>query len=330
MPATAMVAQALTSQTHPQGDPDPSDPSKVPKPTSASTMSSVSFNPHTTLGAYQIGVVVSYMLFGVTTTQTYIYYTRFPKDTRGLKALVAGVWVCAGAHALCNGYALYVYTISDHGHPERYFGAPVPRSLEIGIFIYGWVSFIVQGFFGFRIYAFSKKLPISVLVWAMAFLRLLSTVVVFIPESKKTSLPSFSARWEWEATSGWSIGTANDLLITATLVVLLHRKRKDVLKRTAVLMDKLILWTLETGLLTSVTGVIALACFVSMKHNLIFLGFFSLEAQMYSNSLLASINSRETLRAINDREISLALPTQIFSTIVFAEPVKMEAAVTRL
>jgi len=186
------------------------------------------------------------------------------------------------------------------------------------------MSFMLQGFFGFRIYAFSKKLYIPIVTWVMAFLRFLITVVVFFAGLEMKSLPSFLARWEWIATTGWSIGTANDLLITTTLVVLLHRRRKDVLKRTAALMDKLILWTLETGLLTSVTGVIALACFVSMKHNLIFLVFFTLEAQMYANSLLASLNSRETLRAMSSQEIPLTLPLQIRSTIVYAEPAKTE------
>jgi hypothetical protein len=40
------------------------------------------------LGALQIGVFVSHVLFGVTTTQTYIYYSRFPEDPPQLKALV--------------------------------------------------------------------------------------------------------------------------------------------------------------------------------------------------------------------------------------------------
>jgi adenine-specific DNA glycosylase len=42
----------------------------------------------TSLGALQIGIFVSHVLFGVTTTQTYIYYTRFPEDSPKLKALV--------------------------------------------------------------------------------------------------------------------------------------------------------------------------------------------------------------------------------------------------
>jgi hypothetical protein len=32
-------------------------------------------------GALQIGVFVSHVLFGVTTTQTYVHYSRFPDDS---------------------------------------------------------------------------------------------------------------------------------------------------------------------------------------------------------------------------------------------------------
>jgi hypothetical protein len=42
-------------------------------------------------GAVEIGVLVSYVLFGVTITQTYIYYSRFPDDSRKLKALVRDI-----------------------------------------------------------------------------------------------------------------------------------------------------------------------------------------------------------------------------------------------
>ncbi|KAJ7788663.1 hypothetical protein B0H14DRAFT_3503961 [Mycena olivaceomarginata] len=53
-------------------------------------MEPLNLNPNT--GAYEIGVLLSYVLFGVTTTQAYLYYTRFPEDSRKLKALVVFVW----------------------------------------------------------------------------------------------------------------------------------------------------------------------------------------------------------------------------------------------
>ncbi|KAJ7857324.1 hypothetical protein B0H14DRAFT_2578460 [Mycena olivaceomarginata] len=70
------------------------------------------------IGAYEIGVLLSCVLFGVTTTQTYIYYSRFADDSRKLKGLVALVWVCKFAHALCIGHTLYFYTISGDDHPD--------------------------------------------------------------------------------------------------------------------------------------------------------------------------------------------------------------------
>jgi hypothetical protein len=45
-------------------------------------------------GALEIGILTSYVLLGVTITQTYIYYSRFPQDPRKLKALVRGTTKC--------------------------------------------------------------------------------------------------------------------------------------------------------------------------------------------------------------------------------------------
>ncbi|KAF7348645.1 hypothetical protein MVEN_01382600 [Mycena venus] len=316
------------------------------------------FNPHTTIGVCLIRVLISFMLFGVMTTQTYIYYKRFPDDSLKLKALVAFVWydpvhnidptervrvnrTCDGAHTLCVGHLLYVYTIYDNAHTEGILGRPAPKSYETSVFFYGVIGAIVQGFFSFRIYAFSKKLYLPTLIDVLAFLRLLSTIASLYVGLQMTSLSEYLEQEVWRATASWAIGTTNDLMITSTLVVLLHRRRKDALKRTAALVDQVILWTLgpssnlrlrvfpaysrtETGMLMSVTGVISLACFVTMRENFIWFAVFIIEAHIFSNSLLASLNSRETLRAINDQEIALSPIRATHSTIVYnGEPAKM-------
>ncbi|KAJ7863736.1 hypothetical protein B0H14DRAFT_460546 [Mycena olivaceomarginata] len=275
-----------------------------------------SFNPHTTIGAFLIGVLVSYVLVGVATTQTYIYYGRFPDDSPRLKALVAFVWVCEIIHGLCLGHGLYVYTIIDYWHPDRIFGGPSPRSIDTAVFFCGLISACVQAFFGFRIYAFSRKLYIPILIWTMASLRLLAGFGSFISGLLMASLADHNRHWLWLSEFAWSISTATDLTIAGTLVFHLHQQRKKVNKscRSAALVDKVILWTIETGALTSLTSIVALTCFVTMRHNLIFLAFFALEAQIFSNSLLASLNSRGTLREINQREVSLKFSLPPMST----------------
>ncbi|KAJ7916147.1 hypothetical protein B0H13DRAFT_2323635 [Mycena leptocephala] len=253
---------------------------------------------NTTLGALQIGVLVSYVLFGVTTTQAYIYYSRFPDDSAKLKALVAFVWVCEFGHAICVGHTLYTYTISDYGHPES-LALATPKSLGTAVFFSGVIAASVQGFFSFRIYALSQKLYISILIWGMAFLRLLACTVMFVGVLDMTSLAHYETQWGWLLTATWSVSTANDWTITATLVVLLYKQRANVFKRTAALVDKIIAWTIETGMLTSAANIAMLACFVTMEGNLIWLAIVVVGARLFSNSLLASLNSRTTLREMN-------------------------------
>ncbi|KAF7377850.1 hypothetical protein MSAN_00208500 [Mycena sanguinolenta] len=125
--------------------------------------------PGNTLGALEIGVLVSYMLFGVTTTQTYIYYHRFPDDPLKLKALVAFVLVCESGHAICMGNVLYTYTIIDYGHAERLAYA-VPKSLLGGGFVSAVISTSVQGFFTLRMHVLTKKPYLCLIISGMVFL----------------------------------------------------------------------------------------------------------------------------------------------------------------
>lgn len=41
-----------------------------------------------TLGALEIGVLISVFLFGFVTLQSYLYFSKFPNDKWGLKVLV--------------------------------------------------------------------------------------------------------------------------------------------------------------------------------------------------------------------------------------------------
>ncbi|KAJ7891905.1 hypothetical protein B0H14DRAFT_3428334 [Mycena olivaceomarginata] len=203
---------------------------------------------HTTIGVCLVGGLVSFMLFGVMTTQMYIYYKRFSDDCLKLKALVAFMWydpahnidstervpvnrTCDSAHTLCVGHLLYVYTIYDSAHTETILGRPAPKSYAATIFLYGVTGAIVQGFFSFRIYAFSKKLYLCILIYALAVLRMLDGIASLYVGLQMTSLAGYLEQEEWRATAGWAMGTANDLIVTSTLVVLLHRRRRDASRR---------------------------------------------------------------------------------------------------
>ncbi|KAJ7859280.1 hypothetical protein B0H13DRAFT_2570696 [Mycena leptocephala] len=247
--------------------------------------STVSFDVNTTVGALEIGILVSYVLFGVTTTQTYIYYSRFPHDPKKLKALVAFVWVCEMAHALCLGHTLYVDTISEYAHPERVLGAP-PKSFTAAIFFVGSHRNMRAS-----ILLVPNLRPFKDIVHphphlGMAFLRLVLNAVIFFEVLGLTSVDISEEKWQWLLTATWSISAANDLTVTAALAVLLFRQRRTAHKSSA--------------------SVVMLACYVTMKDNFIWTAVFSVVPRLFSNTLLASLNSRSMLRALNE---SFSMPS---------------------
>ncbi|KAF8194394.1 hypothetical protein K438DRAFT_818898 [Mycena galopus ATCC 62051] len=269
--------------------------------------SGTSFNLDSTLGAYEIGVLVSYVLLGVTTTQVYTYYCHFRQDSLKVKAFVAFVYLCEVAHAICLAHALYIVTISDYDLPvlERVGGA-VPKSFPPSVLLSGIIGGSVQSFFAFRIYRLSKKLLVPIVSWAMSALRMVMAAILTGALLHETSMTRYEMHWQWAISAGWSVSTVNDLMITGTLVAILIGERKNTYKRTAALVDKIILYTIETGVLTSLTSIAVLTCFISMPDTYIYAALFSLSARLFSNSLLASLNSRTALRAMEQAPVPLS------------------------
>ncbi|KAJ7336219.1 hypothetical protein DFH08DRAFT_284329 [Mycena albidolilacea] len=182
--------------------------------------------------------------------------------------------VCEFAHALCIGHTLYFYTISGYIQVQT-----TPRTLVAGFSITACIVACVQAFFGFRIYMLSKRLYIPILIWIVALLRL-SLFTLSMAVTGIITEGSF-------ITSAWAVGVANDLLITITLVFLLRRQRKDVHKRTMALADKIIAWTIETGMMTSAAAIVELLCFLTMPNNWLWIAIFTIEARLFANSFLA-------------------------------------------
>ncbi|KAJ7496706.1 hypothetical protein FB451DRAFT_200683 [Mycena latifolia] len=257
-----------------------------------------------TIGAFEVGVLISYVLFGFTTLQTYIYFSRFPNDRRPLKWLVAFVWCCEMAHVICVGAALYTMTITYFGQVERL--VRTPDSLTAGITFSGLVGPSVQSFFAFRIYRLSESWWLPCLCWGLSFTRIVGATAASVEGIKMVTLEQFEAQWGWLIATVWGIGAANDLIIAGALAYLFSRQRSELLpRRTLKVVDKLIVWTIETGAVTSIAGVATLICFLVDRDNFAWLAWYICTTRLFSNALLASLNSRAALRAMSDGAITM-------------------------
>ncbi|KAJ7364703.1 hypothetical protein DFH08DRAFT_1073310 [Mycena albidolilacea] len=274
-------------------------------------MSTSSFDADSTLGALLIGTLVSFALFGVTTTQVYIYYRRFPQDSFAMKALVASVWCGESAHAICVAAALYKMLITNYGHPERLL--VLPNSFLASTFFGSLVTFGVQTFFAYRIYALSKNLwlpyvwLIPCLCWALSLFRFIPPNIILFAYGHQPA-PQFLGRFGPLFDAIWAASAANDLLIAGTLVVLLYGRRNAGLQLTVAMVDKLIAWTIETGVVTSIASIIMLVVFITLPSTFVWLAIFVTIPRLFANSLLASLNSRAALRHDNSHEFEFSIP----------------------
>ncbi|KAJ7048243.1 hypothetical protein C8F01DRAFT_1193572 [Mycena amicta] len=291
----------------------------------AATPSAPLFDVTNTFGALEIGVLGSFALFGLTTAQSYVYYARFQRDPLFLRLLVAFVWLCELAHTICIGNVLYDYTITNYGNP-RIVAARILPTMSISVVLSGVITALVQGFFAFRIWTLGRSHSstgislfriIPILLWISEFVYLVASTAATVLAFGQANLPQFLVHYGWLMLSAWVLNLVNDTTITASLVVLLVFNRTRGLHTTTALMDKLIKWTIETGLITSMFSILNLvfvrcppmSClilfhlahqYVRNRHSFIWLGIQFIKARLFANSLLASLNSRSSLREMDD------------------------------
>lgn len=121
-----------------------------------------------------------------------------------------------------------------------------------------------------------------------------------------TSTAQWAMQWSWLLNSVWAISSANDIILAVGLTHALWTQRALTENaRTMALVDKIMKWTLETGAMTSVTGIMILITFLTMQDNYIWVAWYVVTAKLYSNALFATLNSRTTLRALDASEIIL-------------------------
>ncbi|KAJ7052242.1 hypothetical protein C8F01DRAFT_625760 [Mycena amicta] len=287
-------------------------------------MSAPVFDPNATFGALLIGGLASTLLFGVTSGQFYFYYTHFPEDAV-IKAMVSFVWLAEATHVGCVFHTLYTWLVTDYGHPESLLERP-PHSFLAFTFLAGIITACVQVFFSYRIYVLSRSIIIPCLAYTLSFGRFIISMVVFSITLSTPSIGEFITRWNKLSVTIWSLSAAEDIIITVTLVSLLRMQRGRMHHdHTTALLDKIIMWTIETGVLTSTFSLAQLVCFHVMPGNFVWVALFIVQARLFANSLFASFNSRFILRGIRhdtglNGQLSLSLPALQARNNTFSQP----------
>jgi hypothetical protein len=245
-----------------------------------------------TYGAAFIGLIGSAILYGVTLLQTFFYYKQYPNDSRITKFLVFVLWLLDTGHLLLCTIALYSYLVSNFNNPAALHRSSWSMNLQTDC--NGLIGFIVQCFFARRVWIMSRNRVLTVLIVVLAGFYC-GLGVVFTVKGFLLQDTSRFPRLIWVTTSGLGSAAAADILIAVSLCYYLSKSRTG-FARTDSLIATLIKYSLTTGLITSIIAFISVVTFATMPTNYVWLAFFWLIGKCYVNSLLAALNSRESLR----------------------------------
>ncbi|TFK69953.1 hypothetical protein BDN72DRAFT_896853 [Pluteus cervinus] len=224
------------------------------------------------------------------------------------------------AHEVAILMGMYRFLITDYlnplalGNTKNSGGA---FYIHMGA-IFGTILIaLVQLFFAWRLWAFSvtisKRLrwTLALLTVSLALLTFAAGIVISVrTEPSLHSGPSVFTPTGTDA-SDWKLqlpsAIACDVVITFGMVINLYRSRTGI-RRTNEVLNLLIMFTVNTGLLTVILSTASLICFFVLPTSV--LAYVALELiipHCYINSLLAILNSREYLHEKMSTEIPISI-----------------------
>jgi len=249
-----------------------------------------------TVGALFIGAIVTSALYGLTTLQTYFYFLYYPKDTSGVKALVSVIWILDTLHVALMTHSVYYYLVTNYSNQSAI--AVGHWSLFVSIALNVMIAFLVQCFFTKRIFQLSS-MRLRWWITSITFVMVLGhfcfgmeTVVFCFIKREFRRLPEVNS---FAATPFAIVTVLSDIFIAAALCILLHGNRTS-FRKTNSLITSLITYAINRCVLTSVIAIVEVVVFSLAPHSLWWLGIDFIVGKLYANSLLATLNSRQSLR----------------------------------
>ncbi|KAF7357052.1 hypothetical protein MVEN_01042000 [Mycena venus] len=246
-----------------------------------------------TLGPIINSAFFTVFFFGVITMQTNEYIrNHFEKDPLYIKSFVLFLWLIQVLFTLCICQGAYTMSVTDFG--EAYQLLFTPWGLNAAVIIGSVIDHSVQAFFVMRVYRVTGALYVSICLWTMvAFLQAVSLKLA--QESIRVDsivLVGHNSSW---LLSALFFGDASlDVVMASVLIYYLKKQSRSAFKSTAALLNRLVRYTIQTGLATSFVAIGAALSFKFSPNYYIWTAFLISMPGSFTIALLANINSRRS------------------------------------
>ncbi|EMD31143.1 hypothetical protein CERSUDRAFT_127602 [Gelatoporia subvermispora B] len=246
-----------------------------------------------TLGAFLVGLVAASLLYGITNVQTRMYYKMYEADRLILRIAVGFLWTLDTIHQALAIHTVYTYVVIRYGDPEA---LETPTwSVMANIVVTSLNDTIVRTLFCHRLWKFSEKnYYITAPTMLAAITSLVGGIIYTVKGVPLGSFARLSALTCW-LYIGFTSGAVADILLASSLVIYLWRSRTG-LPRTDSLVQLLILFTVNSGVLTSACEIMCIVTYSVLPKTFWYYALYMILPKVHLNSLLASYNARHEMR----------------------------------
>ncbi|KAI0084417.1 hypothetical protein BDY19DRAFT_538463 [Irpex rosettiformis] len=245
-----------------------------------------------TLGvAISFGLIVT-MLYGITSVQTFIYFSNEPRDGKYMKSAVFALWIIDTLGAIVSGHVVYRYCVQALLNPILWtqFG----WSNSVTFILLSFSNAIVTAVFANRLWRLEGKIWSLILILPPAILAFIGGQAIGIYIIIIKDFLELRRHITWLYYTVFALQVFSDIAIMISLCIALLRRRSPIGRPRSVI-GILILFSINTCLLTSSVGLAALLTNALSPKTFFWQGLDAVLPKVMLNALLALLNSHWVL-----------------------------------
>ncbi|KAF5377942.1 hypothetical protein D9615_006750 [Tricholomella constricta] len=247
---------------------------------------------HSTLGAASVGLSVSCIVFGILTTQVFLYFRRYPADRPFYKIIVGAILCLEIIDQILVIHCVYHYTVTNFGNYVVLVEGEIVWSLLLEVALGAIVGIIVKAVYAMRVWRFSNKNIYVTGTIGIMILAQFGLAILYVVKSFQMNKFSFAAKLKSFAALGLSFGVLTDVATAAALSFFMRRMRTG-FKTSDSLINMLTVYAINTGFLTSAFSLTVLLLFYLRPTDFYFMTFYFILAKLYAISFLCTLNTRK-------------------------------------
>ncbi|KAF5337684.1 hypothetical protein D9757_012731 [Collybiopsis confluens] len=286
-----------------------------------------------TMGAMLLGILISAILYGISLVQAYYYYNHYREDAWYMKSLVGATVFLDTVHLSFIIHTMYFYLITRYYDKEQLnfmIWSVLAEAIPTGV-----TGALVQTFYTVRVWrrknyqlleprftgsndlfsqqkkSFSRCMHHANSSWPNCMWHRLGHHIIADVDVPRP--PEYHGTRSTDDLHflhlTWLSGLDDihqctiyvrrifftDVIIAASLCFFLLRSKTG-FRHSDTLINRLVIFIVNTGLATSICAVASLICLVASSDTLLYAPFYFCIGRLYSNSLLATLNARKGIR----------------------------------